>query len=80
LSSPSVVVAVTGVIFLFTNSPGLLEDAGNSNPDNDFRYDAMLRGAGGYIFNLQTKGLSKGTYSLSFTAGGSPTVYKVQFL
>lgn len=51
-------------------------DAGSANPDNNFRYDASL---GGYIYNLSTKGLASGTYTLSFTVGGDPTTYTVQF-
>jgi hypothetical protein len=42
-------------------------DAGNANPDFDFRYDAALAG---YIFNLKTTGLGTGTYQLCFTVGG----------
>ncbi len=41
-----------------TNAPGVLEDAGASNPDSSFRYDASL---GGYVFNLQTTGFQVGT-------------------
>jgi hypothetical protein len=41
-----------------------------------FRYDTALAG---YIYNLSTKGLLTGTYSLSFTATGDPTTHSVQF-
>jgi hypothetical protein len=47
-------------------------DAGNANPDSDFRYDATLAG---YIYNLQTTG----TWKLTFTVTGDPTAYSVQF-
>ena len=51
-------------------------DAGNANPDNDFRYDASLQG---YVFNLKTTGLSGGTYGLEYTVSGDPTVHRVLF-
>ncbi|MBN9521332.1 right-handed parallel beta-helix repeat-containing protein [bacterium] len=51
-----------------------LEDTGNANPGNLFRYDA---GLGGYIFNLSTKGLSAGTYDFTWTAEGDPTEHKL---
>jgi hypothetical protein len=65
-----VVVNATG---LYQNSSftGAVEDAGNANPDSNFRYDATLGPSGGYIFNLQTSGLRTGGYSLTFTAGGA---------
>ena len=52
-----------------------IESAGSANPDGHFRYDADLDG---YIFNLSTKGLSPGVYSLSLTAGSDPTVHEVE--
>jgi len=51
-------------------------DAGNSNPDFDFRYDASL---GGYIFNLQTTGFGTGSYVLNFIAASPQPVYSVGF-
>jgi len=58
---------------------GAVEDTGNANPDNDFRFDGTLGPTGGYIFNLSTKGLSGGTYSLQFTAGNDPTIHSAVF-
>ena len=52
------------------------EDAGNANPDNAFRYDATL---GGYIYNLSTKGLTQGTWKLTFTVAGDPVEHSVTF-
>ena len=69
----------TSVTLVFTNAPGVLQDAGNANPDDNFRYDTTLGGTGGYIFNLKTTGLGTGTYHISFTAGTDPTAYSVQF-
>ena len=76
LSSAAIVVHALGVTQLSTNAPGTLDDAGNSNPDFDFRYDATL---GGYIFNLKTTGFATGTYSLNFTAGTDPAVHSALF-
>jgi WD40 repeat protein len=69
LSGANVVVHATGLNLVSTTTAGTVEDAGNANPDSDFRFDATLGPTGGYIFNLQTKGLASGTYHLHFTAG-----------
>jgi probable HAF family extracellular repeat protein len=79
VSSSATTVHAVGVARISTNAPGALEDAGNANPDNNFRFDATLGPTGGYIFNLSTRGYATGTYSLSFTAGADPTVHVVQF-
>jgi Tol biopolymer transport system component len=76
LSSPSIVVHAVGVTQLSTNAPGTLDDAGNSNPDFDFRYDATLAA---YVFNLKTTGFATGTYSLAFTAGADPALHSALF-
>jgi probable HAF family extracellular repeat protein len=79
LSSPGIILHATGVKLVSTDAPGALEDGGNANPDNNFRYDATLGGTGGYIYNLTTKGLASGTYALEFTAGADTHVYRTQF-
>lgn len=79
LSLPSVLVTATAITRVSDNAPGLLEDAGDANPDNNFRYDSTLGATGGYIFNLSTRGLSTGTYRLSFAAGSDPTTHSVEF-
>ena len=43
-------------------------DAGNANPDANFRYDAELDG---YIYNMSTRGLSTGTWRLTVTVDGA---------
>jgi uncharacterized delta-60 repeat protein len=53
-----------------------LQDAGNANPGNLFRYDAGLHG---YVFNLSTKGLGAGTYNFYWMAEGDPTEHKLSF-
>ena len=54
----------------------LVEDAGNANPDSNFRYDATL---GGYIYNLSTKKLTAGTWAMKFTVTGDPVPHTVTF-
>jgi hypothetical protein len=49
-SSASLPVQAMSVVLVSANSSGTPEDAGNSNPDLNFRFDASL---GGYIFNLK---------------------------
>jgi hypothetical protein len=73
LSSSAITVTATSV-GLISGGSGTLEDSGNANPDDNFRYDPTLPG---YIFNLSTKPLGSGTWRLSFrssndAAGVSP--------
>ena len=74
-----VAVHATSLTQVSTSASNNVADAGNSNPDHDFRFDPTLGSAGGYIFNLQTTGLSTGTYMLSFTAGTDPATHSVYF-
>jgi hypothetical protein len=67
VSASSIVVHAIGLTKKDSSASSVVEDAGNANPDNDFRYDATL---GGYIYNLNTKGLTTDTWALSFTASG----------
>jgi hypothetical protein len=76
VSSASTIVHATGVVQTSTHASTALDDAGNSNPDFDFRYDAAL---GGYIFNLKTAGYGTGSYVLNFIAGGGSGMYSVGF-
>lgn len=74
VSADGVVVHATGLTQVSTQASSTVIDAGDANPDSDFRY------AGGfYLFNLQTTGLTTGTWQLSFTVAGDPTVHTVQF-
>ena len=73
-SSSSVPVVAMAVYLVSTSAPGPLEDSGNSNPDNQFRF-----AGGSYIFNLSLKGFSQGTYALAFIAGNDPMTHTVQF-
>jgi hypothetical protein len=76
VSAPGIVVHAVGVTRLSDNTSLDVTDAGNANPDFDFRYDSGLRG---YIFNLKTTGYGAGTYALNFVAGGDPVVHSAQF-
>jgi hypothetical protein len=79
VSSAGTVVHAVGTGLISTNAFGDVMAAGNSNPDNNFRFDLDLGGTGGYIYNLSTAGLSTGTYNLYFTAGADPVLHAVQF-
>lgn len=76
LSSPSLRLKAVGTTRVSTDAAGVPEDAGNSNPDFDFRYDA---GLGGYVYNLKTKGYASGTYVLTFRVAGDTSTHTVQF-
>ena len=77
VSSASIVVHATGLTKTDATASSSVEDSGSANPDDDFRYDSDL---GGYIFNLSTKGLSTGTWVLSFTVDGEvESSYSVKF-
>jgi probable HAF family extracellular repeat protein len=78
LSSSSIALHVVSVTQLSNSISGQVQDAGNANPDSDFRFDSTFGTDGGYIFNLKTTGLTTGTYNLGFTVSGSP-VYTVPF-
>ena len=74
LSSANLVVNAVGVSLISTSVYGPVEDAGNANPDNDFRFSGDS-----YIFNLKTTGLTTGVYNLYFRVGADPTLHTVQF-
>ena len=77
LSSPEIALTATGLVKLDGSAAtAFAEDSGNANPDQVFRYDADL---GGYVFNLSTRGLSRGTWALRFVVEGSPTVHELRF-
>jgi hypothetical protein len=79
LSSSSITVHAISVTQISTSTSGAVENAGNSNPDSDFRFDATLGSTGGYIFNLKTTGLSTGMYKVNFTVTGDSFVYAANF-
>jgi pectin methylesterase-like acyl-CoA thioesterase len=74
LSSADRVLHAVGVSLVSTDTYGTVSDAGNANPDNNFRF-----ADDSYIFNLKTTGYAPGTYQLYFTVGADPFVYTTQF-
>jgi subtilisin-like proprotein convertase family protein len=78
VSAAGVVVTALQVVKLSDYAPGEVEDAGNANPDDNFRFTGA-GGDGGYVFNLKTTGLTRGTYALVFKAGADPTTHAAQF-
>lgn len=79
LSSSNITLHAISVTLKSASISGTVEDAGNANPDCDFRFDSTLGTTGGYIFNLSTKGLATGTYSLNFTVTGDSFIYAAPF-
>jgi len=79
VSSSSIVVHGLSLAQASTNASEVLQGSGNANPDNDFRFDSTLGPTGGYIFNLSTKGLTTGSYLLTFTAGTDPSSHTLVF-
>ena len=79
-SAASVPLTARSVRLIGGTTVVTVTDAGNANPDSNFRYDSTVGGTGGYIFNLSTKGLSAGRYVLSFYAGTERAFfYSVEF-
>jgi hypothetical protein len=78
-SGEDIVITATRIVRVSDSAPAPLEDAGNANPESNFRFDRALGGTGGYVFNLSTQGFSTGTYRLFFTAAGDPVEHSVEF-
>lgn len=76
VSSPILLVQAVSLIQIATTAAETINDAGNSNPDANFRFNSSI---GGYIFNLKTTGLHTGTYRLGFTVGADRATHTVQF-
>jgi hypothetical protein len=79
VSSSTLTLHATSINQVSTSISGVVEDSGNANPDNDFRFDGTLGPTGGYIFNLKTTGLATGTYNLNFTVIGDSAAYSALF-
>ena len=69
VSSRSITVTAVGL-----SPTGTLDDSGHANPGNVFRSVDH-----GYLFNLSTKGLAPGDYTLDFTVAGDPTLHHYAF-
>jgi probable HAF family extracellular repeat protein len=74
LSSTGTVLTAVGVSLISTSVYGPVEDSGNANPDNNFRFIGDS-----YTYNLKTTGLPTGVYNLYFTVGSDPTLHTLQF-
>ena len=79
VSSSSITAHAISLTQISSSISGPVQDSGNANSDNDFRFDSGLGSTGGYIFNLKTTGLSTGTYNLNFTVTGDSFVYAAPF-
>jgi hypothetical protein len=80
LSSATLPVKARKLIRLQDSTSPSVTDSGNSTPDLDFRFDSTIGQTGGYIFNLSTRDLSSGRYSLSMNVGSDKAfVYSVVF-
>jgi DNA/RNA endonuclease G (NUC1) len=77
VSSRGITVVATGILLLVNGAAGVLEDSGNANPGNQFRF--VADGGGSYVFNLSTRNLAQGTYALTFAVAGDPGTHMVQF-
>jgi hypothetical protein len=79
VSSASIVITAVGLVQVSSNATYDVQDSGNANPDDVFRFDPTLGPTGGYIFNLSTKGLTTGTYNLIYTVQGDPVQHSLSF-
>lgn len=78
VSESNIVLHATATSLASVQVDGEVEDAGNANPDDNFRF-TNSDGQGGYIFNLKTTGMTTGTYVLIFKAGSDPFSHRAQF-
>jgi len=78
-STPTITLHAISITQTSTSFSGEVQDSGNANSDNDFRFDSALGPTGGYIFNLKTTGLTTSTYNLNFTVTGDPSLKTAPF-
>ncbi len=71
-SDAGIALTARGVRWISNETTLEVQDAGQANADDTFRFDGSLGGTGGYIFNLSTSGLLPGTYVLVFSVAGDP--------
>lgn len=76
VSSALHVVHATDLSKVDHSAAAVVEDSGQANPDDDFRYDSELAG---HVFNVSTEGLTTGTWRLDFTVDGGSVRYAVNF-
>ena len=73
-SSADIAVTALRLVYVSTNTAGVVQDSGNANADGNFRFDGSA-----YMFNLSTKGLASGTWSLEFKVAGESATHTVNF-
>jgi Tol biopolymer transport system component len=78
VSSSTTSLHIVGLTRTSDAATGDFADSGSANADGDFRYDETVGDTGGYVLNLATTGLSVGTWALTFTVAGDPTLHAVQ--
>ena len=76
VSTAAIGITAVNITQISTGASEDVQTPGNSNPDNNFRYDS---GLAGYTFNMKTTGLPTGTYLLNFTVSGDTTPHSVGF-
>jgi hypothetical protein len=72
------VLTAEDIVLVSTWVSDAVEDADDANPDSNFRFSWSL--GPGYIFNLKTTGLSRGTYSMRFRVTNDPMMHAVTFM
>ena len=76
VSSPLVAVHAKRLTRPPSGVRAAMDDAGKSNPDGAFRYDASF---GGYVFTLSIKGLAAGVYELTVQVAGDSAPKMLRF-
>jgi hypothetical protein len=74
VSSSAVVLMATNLVWWGAESAPDVQDSGNANPDDNFRFTG-----GSYMFNLSTKNLWSGKWGLEVKANGDPLSHIVIF-
>jgi len=74
VSSSAVVLSATNLVWSGVQSAPEVQDSGNANPDDNFRFTG-----GSYLFNLSTKNLWSGKWGLEFKANGDSLSHIVSF-
>jgi len=74
VSSSAVVLSATNLVWSGVQSAPEVQDSGNANPDDNFRFTG-----GSYLFNLSTKNLWSGKWGLEFKANGDLLSHIVSF-
>jgi hypothetical protein len=58
-----------------------IKNSRKANPNDLFRFNATLTQGGGYLYNLSTTGLKKGTHTLTFSVSNdTATTYTALFI